>query len=104
MILRHAANGEILGVALLMEDVLQSGQQEIVMSPDEGKGEDQLIESERPGSAARPKSSASVRSKSSQQSHAEEDVEEEKKDVTGEELWKILPKIGNQYHPPKKKK
>ncbi|XP_071816447.1 coiled-coil domain-containing protein 162-like [Apostichopus japonicus] len=79
---RHAANGEILGVALLMEDVLQGGQQEIVMSPDEGKGEDQLIESERPGSAARPKSSASVRSKSSQQSHAEEDVEEEKKDVT----------------------
>ncbi|PIK38490.1 hypothetical protein BSL78_24687 [Apostichopus japonicus] len=78
---RHAANGEILGVALLMEDVLQSGQQEIVMSPDEGEGEDQLIESERPGSAARPKSSASVRSKSSQQSHAEEDVEEEKKDV-----------------------
>ncbi|KAJ8047612.1 hypothetical protein HOLleu_06654 [Holothuria leucospilota] len=77
---RHAANGEILGVALLMEDVLQSGQQEIVMSPDNSDTEDQSGESERPPSSVRPKSTASIKSKTSQLSVADEILEEEKKE------------------------
>jgi hypothetical protein len=36
---RHVANGEILGVTLLMEDVLQTGHQDITLSGDQDEQE-----------------------------------------------------------------
>ncbi|XP_041457909.1 uncharacterized protein LOC121410103 isoform X2 [Lytechinus variegatus] len=59
---RHVANGEILGVSLLMEDVLLSGQQDIVMSPDDSDSEDIAIQSSK--TPSRPRSAASTRSSS----------------------------------------
>ena len=59
---RHVANGEILGVSLLMEDVLLSGQQNIVMSPDDSDGEEGEGVEVAGRSPSRPRSAASARS------------------------------------------
>ena len=51
-----------MGVSLLMEDVLLSGQQEITMSPDDSDGEDAGAHNAK--APSRPRSAASARSSS----------------------------------------
>ncbi|XP_071809867.1 uncharacterized protein [Asterias amurensis] len=65
---RHVAHGEILGVSLLMEDVLQSGQQDISMVPDDSddEGENPKVTGQvKSPMRSRPRSAASVKSVSS---------------------------------------
>ncbi|XP_022108314.1 uncharacterized protein LOC110988792 isoform X2 [Acanthaster planci] len=69
---RHVAHGEILGVSLLMEDVLQSGQQDISMVPDDSDDEDDNLKAtgtaaqgKKSPARSRPRSAASAKSASS---------------------------------------
>lgn len=62
---RHVAHGEILGVSLLMEDVLQSGQQDISMVPDDSDDEGENVKGSGQGKSpmkSRPRSATSVKS------------------------------------------
>jgi hypothetical protein len=56
MIDRHVANGEILGVSLLMEDVLLSGEQDSALYSDED-AESNIDERSSVGQGSRPSSS-----------------------------------------------
>ncbi|XP_038054173.1 uncharacterized protein LOC119726519 isoform X2 [Patiria miniata] len=58
---RHVAHGEILGVSLLMEDVLQSGQQDISMVPDDSDDE---ADNPKPAAGGQGKSPARSRPRS----------------------------------------
>ncbi|XP_071476027.1 uncharacterized protein [Diadema antillarum] len=69
---RHVANGEILGVSLLMEDVLLSGQQDIVMAPDDEEDGNEDAASGK--ASSRPRSAASGKSSSHSRPASASDV------------------------------
>ncbi|XP_033105563.1 uncharacterized protein LOC117107864 [Anneissia japonica] len=80
---RHVSNGEILGVSLLMEDVLQSGQEDISMLADDSDSDDNNITTPKKAPRSRPRSAISTKSETSRPASArgadiEEEVEKEK--------------------------
>ena len=72
---RHVANGEILGVSLLMEDILQSGYQDLSTLGDDFDEDDATTGDRTPKAVSRRPSAVSHKSGSSRPQSAIEEGE-----------------------------